>query len=592
MKGDLEYYNEPEITNTETQTDEVTNYNYTITNTYKLKEVDLNAEISKTGTEEITTKEDKISYTIKFTAEVPDYVGKGTITIVDKLPFAIDEENSTLDEGVYNEAKRTITWEEERDIDTEELGESYKIDMTKEIELAYKGVDLTQEKMTNNVIGKVKLEATDEVDVDSTGCDTNINVEGKVTIRYVDKETGEDILGTENEPYTYEITGKIGSTYNAEIKEIEGYNYVDEGKATGTIQEEEQEIVLYYISNEARVIVKYQDKEGNKIAEDKIIEGHIGESYKTEAKQIENYRYIETKGEEEGTITEKETIVIYVYEKIATGKVTVRYVDQDTEKDIEKINPDDSTITNYTYEITGNIGEEYETEQKEIPYYIYVRSTENTKGTIKEGTDTVIYYYRKQVFNFSIEKTLAGVTLNGQEVQIKDNKLAKIELKPSEIENTSVIADYKIKVTNKGELAGTAKVVDKLPEGYKGLIVPDYWKENGDGTLEAEVELGVGESKELTITLIWENSEENLGPKSNKAELVGGENLANYEDTNKDDDISEATIVISIKTGETVSIIILIMLTISCIISGYLIFWVAPRKGKESNIKDIRFLNK
>ncbi len=279
-------------------------------------------------------------------------------------------------------------------------------------------------------------------------------------------------------------------------------------------------------------------------------------------------------------------------EEVTTGKVTVRYVDQDTEKDIEKINPDDSTITNYTYEITGNVGEAYETEQKEIPYYVYVTSTENTKGTIKEGTDTVIYYYRKQVFNFSIEKTLAGVTLNGQAVKIKDNKLAKIELKPSEIENTSVVADYKIKVTNEGELAGTVKVVDKLPEGYKGLIVPDYWKENADGTLEAEVELDIGESKELTVTLIWENSEENLGSKSNKAELVGGENVANYEDTNKEDDISEATIVISIKTGETVSIIILIMLTISCIISGYLIFWVAPRKGKESNIKDIRFLNK
>ncbi len=271
---------------------------------------------------------------------------------------------------------------------------------------------------------------------------------------------------------------------------------------------------------------------------------------------------------------------------IETGKVTVRYVDQDTEKDIAI---DESS--GYGYEITGNVGEEYETQQKEIPYYVYVRSTENTKGTINKGEDTVIYYYRKQVFNFSIEKTLAGVTLNGQAVKIKDNKLAKIELKSSEIENTSVVADYKIKVTNEGELEGTAKVVDKLPEGYKGLIVPDYWKENGNGTLEAEVELGAGESKELTITLIWENSEENLGPKSNKAELVEGENLANYEDTNKEDNTSEATIVISIKTGEVVSIII-ITLMMTIIITGAVILIITKGFGKQPYIKNIKFLNK
>ncbi len=575
------------------------------------RETDLKVKIRKTGTEEITSKGDKVNYKIDFNSEISNYTGEGRIEIVDTLPYEIDKNASKLAGGTYDEATNTITWEEEiKQINTDtgenknetsigemqegENGKVFAIGISKEIEVVYKDIDLTQEKMINTVKGKVELDETEETDEATASFETKINVEGKVIIRYVDKDTGKYITQEKQE-----IVGKVGSTYNAEIKEIEGYEYIDEGKATGTIEEGEKEIKLNYKKEETEpevtegtVTVKYQDKEGNKIEEDKIIKGKIGESYKTEEIEIENYKLVEVKGKEEGTIKEEETVVIYVYEKLETGKIVVRYVDQDTEKDIEKINPEDSTITNYTYEITGNIGEEYETEQKEIPYYIYVRSTENTKGTIKEGEDEVIYYYRKQKFNFSIEKTLEKVTVNGKEVKIKDNQLAKIEIKPSEIENTSIIADYKIKVTNEGELSGTVKVVDKLPEGYKALIVPDYWKENGDGTLEAEVELEIGESKELTVTLIWENSEENLGSKSNKAELKEGINEANYKDISKEDDKSEATIVISIKTGETVSIIILVMLTISYIISGYLMFAVAPRKGKEPSIKDIKFLNK
>ena len=124
------------------------------------------------------------------------------------------------------------------------------------------------------------------------------------------------------------------------------------------------------------------------------------------------------------------------------------------------------------------------------------------------------------------------------------------------------------------------------------LIVPEYWTENRDGTLEADVELEVGESKDLGITLRWINDEENLGSKSNKAELVGGDNIVNYDDTNEEDNVSEATILISIKTGWQVSVIIIITTLLSITIAGCLIVIILRTSGKGPNIHNIRFLNK
>ena len=120
----------------------------------------------------------------------------------------------------------------------------------------------------------------------------------------------------------------------------------------------------------------------------------------------------------------------------------------------------------YDYEIEGNIGDEYETEQKEIKYYKYIRDSGNTIGAIKEE-ETVTYYYKKLDFNFKIENTISSITLNGEKIKISNNKLAKIEIPSKEIEKTELIVAYNIKVTNNGEIAGTAKISQTIPDGYE-----------------------------------------------------------------------------------------------------------------------------
>ncbi len=542
-EGELQYYDEANIQKTETQTDETTNYAYIVTNSYKLKETEFKTAISKVGPDEIISKEEKVNYTINFTSEISNYIGTGKITIVDTLPFPIDEENSVLDGGQYDEETNTITWAyellefntntgENRNtpdvgtiVDNAE-GKVFAINVTKQIQLTYKSIDLAQEKMTNEVKGKVELDSEDEMDVESTGSDTNLNVKGNVVVKYIDVDTNEEIINKEtNKSYTYKITDKIGRVYVTDKKEIEGYEYV------------------------------------------------------------------ETLGDNIGIVKEKDQEVIYYYKKIPKITITVKYIDIETEEDIVATsitNPDGET---YNYKIVGNIGEEYEAEQKYIPYYTFVKSTANVKGKLKED-DTVIYYYRKLIFNFSVNKTLAGVTLNGKGLDIKDNKLTKIELKPQEVNNVEIIVDYIIKVTNTGELAGTIRVLDKIPEGFEVVDLPEYWKQNEDGTIETSLELGSGSNRDLILKIRWINSEENLGFISNAVELTDGDNMAKYGDINKDDDTSDAAIVISLKTGLEVNTTIIVMTIISMIITVSLMIILIHTFRKGSDIKEIKFLNK
>ena len=385
-----------------------------------------------------------------------------------------------------------------------------------------------------------------------------------------------------------EIVDKIGKEYKTESKEINGYKYIEStNNETGKIKEEEQEVIYYYEIETKTITVKYQDKDGNKLLEDVLIEGKAGEIYKTEQKEIEKYKFIEIKGNKEGTITDDETI-IYVYEKVLNGILNIKYIDIDTEQDITyKEGEEEKT---YSYQIVGNVGDEYETQEKEIPYYILVKSTENQKGKLTEKEDTVVYSYRKLNFNFSVETTIENIKINGQSMKITDNKLAKVEIKSGEIKNSELIVTYNIKIKNEGELAGIAKILQTIPEGYEIIETPEYWKLYTQGKLSSELELDVGESRDLKLSIKWINKENNLGSKSSIAQIIETINTAKYEDTNIKDDKSEATVIVSIKTGETVSIMVIMMIIASLGICGYVSIVTIGKKGPE--MKKIKFLSK
>ena len=70
---------------------------------YTLKDPIIDDEIEKTSsTLEITNKDQAIPYTIEYNTTITDYRGNATVTIVDYLPYEIDEGLSNISGGTYN----------------------------------------------------------------------------------------------------------------------------------------------------------------------------------------------------------------------------------------------------------------------------------------------------------------------------------------------------------------------------------------------------------------------------------------------------------------------------------------------------------
>lgn len=65
---------------------------------------------------------------------------------------------------------------------------------------------------------------------------------------------------------------------------------------------------------EGRVFVNHIDSVGNKLADSKELRGSIGESYETSALEIENYKLTEEPKNSQGTFTEEDINVTYIYD--------------------------------------------------------------------------------------------------------------------------------------------------------------------------------------------------------------------------------------------------------------------------------------
>ena len=650
--GDLTYYN-TEITELNSNSETVNLYR--ITNEYKLTEADLDSEITKTGPEEIRSSSETVSYDINFTSTIKDYIGDGKVIITDTLPYRIDVDNSNLDGGTYDEEAQTITWEEDITAINTFVNGDYNIDITKNIAVVFTDLDASGSSFTNNVEGKVRLYATEQEDEATASTTTVINIFGNVIVRYIDIDTGEEIAER------VQITEKVGEEYTTNRKIIEGYDYLRSTINTeGVIIEGTQEVTYYYERTKAQVIVKYQDKDGNSLTEDIVIDGKVGDEYTTEQKEFENYKFVSVTENAEGTITEETITVIYVYEK-TTGKVIVQYLEKDTNKVLaleeeitgnigdeyytdrkiinnyqsaepepdnktgviteetiiviyyyEKISSGDVIVkyvdidtdeeityigengeeTTYGYTITGNVGDNYETEQKEIPYYKFIESTPNTTGQLTEAGDTVIYYYQKQGFNLGVTKTISEITVNGGNQGVGDGKSSKVEVYRKDINTADVQVKYKITVNNTGELEGRAKVVDVIPAGYTvSSNNPTYWT-NSNGTLETEVELQPGETRELEVVLKWVNGETNFGTSENIARITDLENPANYAETTTEDNEDSASLVTSVETGINRNVYLIIttyLLMIGLVVLLYLYQqYQKERKGEIASRKTLK----
>ena len=700
--GELDYYEqEPEITTEdesiqETETKQVGKI--IVTNKYRLTNTEVEGSITKQGTSEITKSNQEVNYSIRYNAVIKDYVGKAIVTITDTLPYKIDLSKSDIKDGKYDETTKTITWTENLGhINTiEEANNQKEVTIQKEIKVVYQdlGENLTLElnNITNKVKGKIEFTEKEEKNEKETSYDTNVNVKGKLIVKYVDKDTGKEIVetiepgqpgnedGTEQieKKYSYETEEKVGTPYYKDQKEIYGYDFVeDSGNTQGEITEGTIEVTYYYARKDSGgVTAKYVDEDGNEIAPEEKIEGKVGDTYKTEDKndELDNYEFAETTGDapegkleedakevvyhyrkltakvivrylEKGTNTvllqekviegkvgdsyetSREVIegyrkageepenangkmikdpktnntiyVTYYYEKIPSGKITVKYLDKETGEEITRtIKPGEpgneegkeDLKTTYAEELQGYVGERYETKEKEIPYYKYLEelAPTNKEGLYKEDNDTVIYYYQKLNFNFSVEKRITEASIDGKQAKVDDEgKIIKLEVVAKKVTTSKVEVKYEVLVKNNGEIEGTAKIKETLPEGFKvANNNPSYWEEQTDGTLITEVKLNPGQSENLEVVAIWKNGNNNFGTMRNQVQITDTTNPANYLDSSKNDNESQADVVMSIKTGAEQKVLGVALGTIAT--AGLLILLYQYQKYQKERNREIR----
>lgn len=186
-----------------------------------------------------------------------------------------------------------------------------------------------------------------------------------------------------------------------------------------------------------------------------------------------------------------------------------------------------------------------------------------------------------KVFSLKLDKTISKIIVtnkNGSKTyDYDDSSLAKVEIPSKELSGSNVVIEYKLKVTNVGEIAGYAKtIVDYLPKSLtfnSGLNSNWYKKGNNVYTSSlSDTLIEPGESKEVTLTLTKKMTEVNTGLTNNKAEIESAYNSLGIPNTTTDknnegtSNAGSADAIIGVKTGTAASYVALTLTTIIVIL--------------------------
>ncbi len=196
-------------------------------------------------------------------------------------------------------------------------------------------------------------------------------------------------------------------------------------------------------------------------------------------------------------------------------------------------------------------------------------------------------------FDLKLDKSVTKLTAQNKvgtsRSEYDNTKLAKIDIAGKYIASTVVYIEYNISVSNIGDVAGYAKkIVDYIPEGmtFNSNLNPD-WYTGTDGNLYtsslSEIELKPGETRELKLVLTKQMTAENTGVVNNNAEIYEDFNIYGISDVNStpankvqnENDMSAADAILTIKTGES---LIYVSVIITSIILGAVVIFIAYNK--------------
>ncbi len=203
-----------------------------------------------------------------------------------------------------------------------------------------------------------------------------------------------------------------------------------------------------------------------------------------------------------------------------------------------------------------------------------------------------------KVFDMKLDKYVSRIVVNNSNgvrtYELGETTLGKADINAKQINKTNVVVEYKIKVTNEGEIPGyVKKIEDNVAKDYKfSSEMNKNWYKSGE-TLEnvslANTKINPGESKEITLILTKQMTENNTGLINNTAEIAEAYNEQGIKDRDsipgnkvkEEDDMGSADVILSIKTGEIVMVVVTIITLIAILsVSAYFIIkMILKKKG-------------
>lgn len=162
-------------------------------------------------------------------------------------------------------------------------------------------------------------------------------------------------------------------------------------------------------------------------------------------------------------------------------------------------------------------------------------------------------------FDLELQKYISKITVQTKDGKSKtytynDKQFAKVEINSKKINGATVVIEYRMVITNKGEVEGTVpQVIDKLPSGlsFKSELNNNWYEKDGilyTNSLSGK-KLNEGESGEISLLLTKEVNSNNLGTIVNTASIGISSNNKAIEDMNKENDSSSAQVIIGVSTG-------------------------------------------
>ena len=415
--------------------------NNVITNTMRLTgdgEV-TDSKVEKTSTlEKITDANQEIPYSIKYSGKIDKYIGTAKITIIDKLPFEIDEAKSDIVDGIYDSVNKTITFIENiNGIDTYKDGVK-EVNVIRNIKVVYKDLKITPEAkdVNNQVSVNIDLKDTNKKIDENGGKKIPTDLTSKVIVKYI--VPGDNGKVSEDKV----IEGKVGEEYHTTPPDNVDNDYelikVD-GDPDGIITQEPKTISYIYKKKNGKVIVKYVDKDSNKkLYDDEVIEGKIGDRANIKPKEVPYYNLVEEPKDIE--ITSKEQIVTYSYKKKIFNMEVYKTVKDGS------IDGEQKTFANGKFTKLDIPVKKVNNSKVKIRYSVKVKNTGEIKGS------AIVAEYLPEYFEMLPEENPDWTFENGKILS------KEVELNPSEEKELIVTLTWKNGRENFGNIVNKVEI--------------------------------------------------------------------------------------------------------------------------------------